>query len=180
MEAEEEEEGFIKVCRSKKRRVSESMHEIRKTGTDSAKVQISSGEFDICKTNPVKVANFINSKIGEYEKIVPMGKSLKVICSYDRAKALLNLKTMFNKPITVKLITTSKLTKGIIHGVSIEMSTDDLITNIQSDTKVTNVKRLREGHESIIISFESEKIPDRIKIGYRSYKVNLFIPRDIF
>lgn len=74
------------------------------------------------------------------------------------------------------------LVRGVIFGIPVSVSADQIKENVKG-VKVREARRLkttREGQKcdslSVMLTFDEERFPDKVYIGYMSYDVRLYVP----
>ena len=82
----------------------------------------------------------------------------------------------------VKATKGGALTRGVIFGIPLSISTGQIKENVKN-ARVREVRRLkttREGQRcdslSVLLTFDEDRIPDKVFIGYMSYDVRLYVP----
>ena len=81
--------------------------------------------------------------------------------------------------VSVSKIATVTQTKGIIHGVDIEYTSDELSEGLcAQEFAITDVKRLGSS-KSVVLTFQGEVLPEHVYFGYLRYNVKLYIPNPI-
>ena len=75
-----------------------------------------------------------------------------------------------------------KLCRGVITGIPVNVHTDAIKENIKH-VKVCEAKRLKTKRFgdicdslSVMLTFEGEKLPDKVFVGFMSYAVKVYIP----
>jgi hypothetical protein len=159
-------------------------------------VYIKGIDCTISKPNLARVVkNALVNEIDEVEKIQTAGESLRVICkSISQKQRLLltkrigtfNIETSEPRGLTqTEANFKTRANRGIIHGVDIDFPVEDILEELRNN-EVTKVVRLQKSEgktkvntHSIILTFSSESLPERINLGWKSHKVSEFIPRPI-
>ncbi|XP_033753085.1 uncharacterized protein LOC117336583 [Pecten maximus] len=97
-------------------------------------------------------------------------------------KKLLVLKQLGEFKIQVKTPLTSNRSEGVIYGVSTELSDKDLVESL-SEEGVTRATRMKgrqydsdKNSTTVRLTFSTKDIPERVAVGYRTFKVKLYVP----
>ncbi|MCP3929498.1 MAG: hypothetical protein GY705_10395, partial [Bacteroidetes bacterium] len=141
-------------------------------------------EDSLTRGNSYKIWSELKHLIGESFEIFPMGKKLKVSCATESVKLLMEKTSLNGILVSVIRDEERNVVKGIIHGVDIDLSDDDIMEGLNgsNSTKCVHVLRFKKGDlnlHTVVLSFTGNKLPDSIKFGFRSFRVNVFIPRPI-
>jgi len=161
-------------------------------------VYLKGADFDIAKEasgNPLDFSRKLASIAGAVGEVKLLKGAVRVTCAAPKQKAtLLLLDDWFGKPVNVsepwsKAPSGNRpradgnrrptLQKGIIFGVSIEVTEYD----IQSETKAEIARRItkfvdgqRTKTESVVLSYP-DTLPDVVCIGFLRYRVRPYIPQ---
>ncbi len=153
---------------------------------DMAKVIFSPvrSEDSLSRGNSYKIWSELKHLIGDSFEIFPMGKKLKVSCTSENVKLLMETTSLNGISVSVVRDEERSVVKGIIHGVDIDLSDEDIMEGLNgsNSTKCVHVLRFKKGEQTlhtVVISFAGNKLPDSVKFGFRSFRVNVFIPRPI-
>jgi len=143
--------------------------------------------------NPIKFNKEIIEKIGAVEKIKLNGKCIIIKCKTDHQKQkLMQTSELFGQLISVTEpwsktrkakdntdFEGSHSEKGIIFGVPLELSEDEIRFEINADS-VRRMKRRINGYledtPNVIISY-TDHLPDHVNIGFMTFRVRIYIPR---
>ena len=106
--------------------------------------------------------------------------------SSRQTKQLLKQTTFCLKPVTVTLHATRNSSKGTIFAPELKfMSEEELLEEMRGDG-VTHVRRLttfrdgaRRDTSLLVLTFSSPRLPLKLKTGYLSYDVNVFVPNPL-
>lgn len=136
--------------------------------------------------DPIEFARVVKGVVGKgVRKIIALRDgSVKFLCTMESADKLLAVEKYKGKAVKTSLVSFEKIVKGIIHGVPKQWS-DELMKKslrLKEGSGVVDVKRLgREENktESVIVSFKEEKLPEFVFLGYRAFRVKVFIPRPL-
>ena len=151
-------------------------------------VLLSTDKINISKADPMKVARFLDQSVGTVKKVVPLRDgTLKVVCTPEQAGVLKSVKTFYGNSLRVnhiqkKSVEHPKTIRGIVFGVSEEVSLTDLKENfrVEGGTEITGVFRLNtksDNKETVVITFLGDELPKKVYYGYRAYRVKLYIPK---
>ncbi|XP_067281993.1 uncharacterized protein [Pseudorasbora parva] len=133
--------------------------------------------------NPMQLTKSLNREIGEIKsaKVLRNG-ALLVVCKDERQMGRAIKINMINKKKVECSMTYRKFAKGVITGIPVNVSVEEVKKNI-TNVKVNEVRRLkinRNGNMldslSVMINFDQEKLPERVYIGFMCYDVRLYIP----
>ena len=88
--------------------------------------------------------------------------------------------------IPVKIQERSKYTKGVISGVPVDISEEEILEALQNQkvkqaTRMTK-KNKEQGEQKIplktvILSFETNKLPEDVQIWYQNFQIKPYIPQ---
>lgn len=126
----------------------------------------------------------INRLIGEVKnaRILRNG-SLLVECrdSTQQGKAI-RLNKFEGKSVSVSILENKQNARGVISGVPLAVSMDQIKGNVTGAT-VVEARRLRTTRNgekcdslSVMIRFEEEQLPTKVYLGYMSYNVRPYVP----
>lgn len=176
---------WIQASRKKKKRKE------RDSDDDKSEREIEGKEIKVilrfqspCILNPLKVSNAIHRLIVEVwlVKTLRDGNLLISCRNKDQQQRLMKCKTLLGKNIKPQTWEERGKVMGVISGVSTEITEEHIQRNIKGGL-VTKVKRLpytrngvREQSMSVMLIFDEDKIPERVRIGYLSYMVRPYIP----
>jgi len=89
---------------------------------------------------------------------------------------------MLGYSVTSTMMTKKPWLRGVIYGIPTDVPVDKIKSAIEG-SKVVGAKRLQYGKNkerkdslSVMIQFDEERMPERIKIGYVSYQVRPYVP----
>lgn len=134
--------------------------------------------------NPIQLTQSINNEIGEVRctKILRNG-SLLIICrdGGQQGRAI-RMKQINGRKVQCTLTRDRNLVRGVVTGIPVNVSADVVKGNVKN-AKVSEVKHLKANRNgikcdslSIMITFDEEKLPEKIFIGYMCYDVRLYVP----
>ena len=106
--------------------------------------------------------------------------SLRITCSFSQGNLFKKTKRIMNKyriQVEIKEIP-PPIKKGIIHGVS-ECIMDDDFDKVERMYKVNRETREKIHIKSVILHSKDFILPDRVKVGFMSFRVHEFIPKPI-
>ena len=194
MDGHSDDMDFTLVGGSSKRRndslSSDSSDDASKTlkGAKVAKIEndesifiIKCDETKLTKVSPVKVTRWLNNLLGSKYTVRPEPSgNLVVTCPVAKGTILVKLKDFEGFAISVERFIPVVSQKGIIHGVDIEFTADDLKDGLQdpSGTKISEIRRLGNT-KSVVITFKGTELPEFVFFGYLRFSVKLFIPTPI-
>lgn len=140
--------------------------------------------------NPISFKNQIIASIGNVRSVKVKDDHIILTCENQTKKTTaLLLSDIHGQSVKVSLPSsnnqrshsnpTEKLSKGIIFGVSLSLTDDDII----SETNCSTIQRLsklqngkRENTETVVLTFKNEELPQNVNIGFLKYKVKTYIP----
>lgn len=158
------------------RKKKEEFKVLLKFATDSVKV-----------INPLKLTKTFKEKLGIIEcvKTLRDGKMMLYCKDRKQQKKALEMKTLGGHKVVCSIPEEKIWIRGVISGIPIDVSTEEIKSNI-SGAAVKDVKRLRcvRNNErtdslSVMITFDENKLPDRVYVGYLSYYVRPYVPPPI-
>ena len=133
--------------------------------------------------NPMRLTKEISNKVGAVKlaKILRNG-SLLIICkdAGQQAKAL-GIKKLNGKDVKCN-ITGERRVRGVITGIPVSISEEEIKDNMKR-AKVSKVQRMKTNRDgiksdslSVLITFEGEKLPEKVYLGYMCYDVRAYVP----
>lgn len=136
--------------------------------------------------NVISADREIKGKIGEYRKATKLNKDslLIEVCSEQQAKALMRVKSVGNKTVTVQPHRTMNTVKGTVLSDAMSQSSIQEITEQLAPQGVTKVERMKMKEDGVlkdsnryILTFNRVKLPSLIKLaGWAHEIVDLYIP----
>ena len=151
-------------------------------------------EFDVAKEasrQPIQFSQRLSTAVGKVSGVTLVKDCVRVTCTSQKQKTvMLQMNEWNGKPLTVtepwskgtgNRTQGPRYMKGIIFGVSIELSETDIAsaTEAQSARRlVTRVNEERKPTGNVVLSF-SKDLPQYVCIGYLRYKVKPYIPLPI-
>ena len=132
------------------------------------------------KINPIRLSKEIDKECGALKSVKKIGKSLAAVCyNSKQAQRLNNMTTLCG--VDVGVAPETPQTKGVIVGVDLDITEDDLLDELSD--QVTQVKRItrRSGGEvtptkAVVLWFDTSNLPTTINIGYEIKKVMAYRP----
>ncbi|CAJ1066432.1 uncharacterized protein LOC113119923 [Xyrichtys novacula] len=138
--------------------------------------------------NPVHLTKAINKQVGDVKSARVLHNGALLIFCRDSAQLgrAIRVDKIEGKKVVVTLARKGGgITRGVIFGVPLSVSIDQIIENVKG-AKVREAKRLKttcEGEKcdslSVLVTFDEERLPERVHIGYMSYGVRLYVPRPL-
>ncbi|GBM02078.1 hypothetical protein AVEN_209763-1 [Araneus ventricosus] len=138
--------------------------------------------------SPFLVENAITGSVGEVKatKKLRSGDLLVEVESPKQAKEISNLKSLSRIPVTVKPHATLNSSKGVISCGELLNESEEKITEELKSHGVIHVRRItirRDGQllntKHLILTFDSNKLPENIKAGYMRLSVRTYIPNPL-
>ncbi|GBM36894.1 hypothetical protein AVEN_154716-1, partial [Araneus ventricosus] len=138
--------------------------------------------------SPFLVEKAITSGVGEVKstKKLRSGDLLVEVESPKQAKEIAKIKSLSTIPVTVKPHATLNSSKGVISCGELLKESEDKITEELKSQGVIHVRRItirRDGQllntNHLILTFDSNKLPEHIKAGYMRLSVRTYIPNPL-
>ncbi|XP_035994688.1 uncharacterized protein LOC118563661 [Fundulus heteroclitus] len=135
--------------------------------------------------SPIAVSREIKKKLGEVEfvKILRDGNMLIKCKSEEQKNKSMQIDNICKKVVSEKIIVgENRVSRGVITGIPLEEDLEKLKRNIYGG-EVRRLKRLLktvDGEKiesfSILLEFQGDVLPDKVKIGFLSFSVRPYIP----
>lgn len=144
-------------------------------------------ERGISSMNPVKLTTVLRNQIGDIHlaKVLKDG-NLLIVCrneeQRDRAGRMKDV-GRFKVVSTSRVEKGSKWSKGVIWGVPIGVTMEEIKSNLKGGTLkgARRIQVTREGErkdsEHVILEFEDEILPKKVTLGFLSYTVREYVPK---
>ncbi|GBN55113.1 hypothetical protein AVEN_10514-1, partial [Araneus ventricosus] len=138
--------------------------------------------------SPFLVEKALTSSIGDANstKKLRSGDLLIEVESPKQAKEITKLKSLSTIPVTVKPHATLNSSKGVISCGELLNESEEKITAELNSQGVIHVRRItirRDGQllntKHLILTFDSNKLPEHIKAGYMRLSVRTYIPNPL-
>ncbi|GBM69448.1 hypothetical protein AVEN_29269-1 [Araneus ventricosus] len=138
--------------------------------------------------SPFLVEKALSSSIGDAKstKKLRSGDLLVEVESPKQAKEITKLKSLSTIPVSVKPHATLNSSKGVISCGELLNETEEKITEELKSQGVIHVRRItirRDGQllntKHLILTFDSNKLPEHIKAGYMRLSVRTYIPNPL-
>ncbi|GBM81927.1 hypothetical protein AVEN_4083-1 [Araneus ventricosus] len=138
--------------------------------------------------SPFLVEKAITGSVGEVKatKKLRSGDLLVEVESPKQAKEISNLKSLSTIPVTVKPHATLNSSKGVISCGELLNESEEKITEELKSQGVIHVRRItirRDGQhlntKHLILTLDSNKLPEKIKAGYMRLSVRTYIPNPL-
>lgn len=122
--------------------------------------------------------------IGEIKsaKVLRNGAMLILCKDGNQQGKVIRMNTFNGKAVECTMEYSKKFAKGVIIGIPVSVSVEDVRGNI-TNASVREVKRLKMNRNgtvcdslSVMISFDENKLPDKVYVGYLCYAVRPYIP----
>lgn len=136
--------------------------------------------------NPIQLTKSLNKEIGEIKsaKVLRNG-ALMIVCKDEKQQGKAIKMNIINRKKVECSKNYKKFTKGVITGIPVNVSVDDVKRNI-TNARVNEVRHLKVNRNgnmqdslSVMINFDQEKLPEKVYIGFMCYDVRLYIPPPI-
>ncbi|GBM78117.1 hypothetical protein AVEN_17044-1 [Araneus ventricosus] len=138
--------------------------------------------------SPFLVEKAISCNVGNVKstKKLRSGDLLVEVESPKQAKDIIKLKSLSTIPVTVKPHGTLNSSKGVISCGELLNESEEKITEELKSQGVIHVRRItirRDGQllntKHLILTFDSNKLPENIKAGYMRLSVRTYIPNPL-
>lgn len=133
--------------------------------------------------NPIKLAELLGEEIGSFQHAISLTNGRILVecnskCQQEKALALKSLKKF---DVEVYVPGTRTKAKGVIYGVPLGISNNEIMQEINSEV-VVEAKRIQVTRNSVkvdsqtvVLTFKSQTIPRRVQLGYLSFQVKPYI-----
>lgn len=157
--------------------------EVGRKNVEEFKVILKFAESGIT-VNPIKLTKALKKAVGDINSAKTLRDgNLVIMCKDEKQqKRALSIKSMLGYQVSCTLYNRKPWVKGVITGIPTDVSTDTIKSCIDGG-KVIGVKRLqyvknkeRIDSMSVMLQFDQERMPDRVKLGYISYPVRPYVP----
>ncbi|GBN17569.1 hypothetical protein AVEN_224529-1, partial [Araneus ventricosus] len=136
---------------------------------------------------PFLVEKAITSGVGEVKSTKKLRSGdLVVVESPKKAKEIAKIKSLSTIPVSVKPYATLNSSKGVISCGELLNESEEKITEELKSQGVIHVRRItirRDGQllntKHLILTFDSNKLPEHIKAGYMRLSVRTYIPNPL-
>lgn len=168
----------------------ENVEESSKGGTTTSKIQKVDGNKEhkviykyvngqgFSSINPIRLAKTLGESLGEIKsaQILADGKLLIGCSSEAQRKKAVNLKDICGTQVECFAPGNKGGLKGVVYGVSLEMTSEDLLRGIER-AKVVDAARIRVFREgvrrdttTVVLTFQGEELPERVYVGCLVFK----------
>lgn len=133
--------------------------------------------------NAVHLAESLSKEMGGFQhaKSLANGRILVVCNSKTQQEKALSISSLRNCDVEVYVPGTGTRAKGVIYGVPIDI-TDEEIRNNSMGTKIVEVRRFlitrnneKMPSRTVLLTFDSAVMPSRVGIGFLSFQVKPYI-----
>lgn len=161
---------------------------VKKSVSDNTQILfLTSRDVNLAKVNPLKLNRALTDVIGAVDQVWLLADRVKIRCTKTQANILKHEKRLCGYALTCEIKEMRKIyQKGIIHGVHKDITDNDLVLDlgntIQKVKRITKFNKDTKNREitgSVVLFFDAESLPERVSLGFQSFKVNTFIPRPI-
>lgn len=134
--------------------------------------------------SPIQLTKTLHKEIGEVRCAKKLRNgSLLVICkNEEQQQKAIKIDKLNGQRVKCSMAYGKKFVGGVISGIPLSESVDSVKEGINI-VKVREAKRLKTRRNgnicdslSIMLTFEEDKLPDKVFIGYMSYDVKVYIP----
>lgn len=176
VEEDDNDNEFIGVNRKKHKRKSK----------ETCYATIACVQQDILKFSPIKFNAWLLTTCGEKVEVVPDNKN-RVLKISGTELAISNLfkKDSFQEiPIQVSRFIPEVSIKGIAHGIDQSISDEDFKDfTVLGHSKIKEAKRIQGKlvgrTHSVIFTFSGKVLPERVYLGFLSFRIKQFVPRPL-
>lgn len=130
----------------------------------------------------IALAKEIQKNVGDIDSLKKLERGDIVLRCKSRSQLqrALGLTRLCGKNIKTHVPKSLRECKGVIYNVDMELSDQDIVSELKK-FKVTEAKRLLRGKEketttSVLLTFCSQTLPERVTMLYQSFKVRLYVP----
>lgn len=164
--------------------VSECRPAVKKTVSGNNQIVfLASRDVNLAKVNPLKLNRALSDLVGPVDHVWLLND--RVRCTNAQANILKHEKRIgqYSLNCEIKEMKKSDI-KGIIHGVHKDITDDELLVDLSNVQKVKRITKFnnetknRDITSSVVLFFEQD-LPDRVSLGFQSFKVHKYIPRPI-
>ena len=143
-------------------------------------VIITSDQVNIAKVHPIKLKNELTQILGNINTIKIHNANILLKLSKEQTTAIQQTRKILNYNINVKVQQSQPNTKGIIHGVSLELGTEEIIHTLKEYNVITATRLGKnKDSETVILKFSTNTLPYAVNIGFKTHKVKTYIPPPI-
>jgi len=148
---------------------------------------------NITKINPLELKKAILKEMGEVDRMYISGyENMKIYCKNEaqKTKALSTVQLNGIDVITTEPIShytmstkrnkteTTRYTKGVIMGVSDEITPDEICEEETHAIKANRMTKIKEGRSqktaAVLLFFDMDKLPEHVTLGYTRYSVRQY------
>lgn len=131
-----------------------------------------------------KMVEEIRKMVGQIQDVflAERGDLVIVPLTTLQKRQLLEITSLDDSEVKCSLTKWEQECKALIHGVPVDLTDDEIKTQLKNDG-VVGVKRMnrwKDGKssptESVILNFSARQLPSRVKIDWLSFQVKTFIP----
>jgi len=133
--------------------------------------------------NPLKLTKVLHDAVGTVDIKPLRDGSLMITCSDAKQRNdMIKMTNLGGKEIKCFVWGQKKTVQGVITGISTELTTEEILENV-SGAKVVKARRLlylkngtKQESLSILLQFQEEMLPTRVKVGFMSFQVRPYVP----
>ena len=142
---------------------------------------------NILLVNPIRIAREINNCLGKVKSVTKeRNKFLLITCkNAHQVQKLLEVTNFGGMEVKVTHSMeppTRNMSRGVLHRVGTDLSEDELLDYLKDQNvyKIRRFKKKIDGNlqdtRSILLFFNSPKLPETVRLGYEIYKVDAYTP----
>lgn len=136
----------------------------------------------ITKLNPVLLAEELDSHAPDGVLQVRTNYRRNLLAldarNLESTQALLALKRLKGIPVQAFEASSNNMTAGVIRGLTMDVTDDDLQSAVRAVVPVHSVRRLGRS-EALKIVFAAECLPEHVTVGHTRFKVDPFIEKPL-
>ncbi|XP_016401002.1 uncharacterized protein LOC107733749 [Sinocyclocheilus rhinocerous] len=134
--------------------------------------------------NPIKLTKSLNKALGEINSAKTLRDgNLIIMCKDEKQQnKVLSINSMLGYSVSCTLMKTKPWVRGVITGIPTDVHADKIKSCVEGG-EGNGAKRLqyvrnkeRMDSLSVMLQFDEERMPERVKIGYVSYPVRPYVP----
>jgi len=133
--------------------------------------------------NPLKLTKVLHDAVGTVDIKPLRDGSLMITCSDAKQRNdMIKMTNLGGREIKCFVWGQKKTVQGVITGISTELTTEEILENV-SGAKVVKARRLlylkngtKQESLSILLQFQEEMLPTRVKVGFMSFQVRPYVP----
>jgi len=134
--------------------------------------------------SPIQLTKCVHKEIGEVlsAKKLRNGYLLVECIDEEQQKKAVKITKMNGQVVKGVIASDKEMIRGVITGIPVKDSIEELIGNIKN-VKIKEAKYLKMKRDgvlsdslSILLTFDENRLPEKVLIGFMSYNVRVYIP----